>query len=194
MNFRASTIILILNVLIFFGTSFSTHYLDEKIVYSLICWSLDSGLFSPYQLLTSIFLHSDLIHLTFNMLLFSACAEEVEDKIGEKKFVIFYLLCGIMGTSLHLLFSNFPVIGASGAIWGILVMWAVLSPEKVIDFRFLNFKLSLRKIVISLFILEVLFLIFDEKSNVSNLSHIGGASTGLLLIIIDKLIKKEKPV
>lgn len=194
MNFRASTIILILNVLIFFTSSFTSHYLDEKVIYSLICWNLDSGLFSPYQLITSLFLHSDIIHLGLNMFLFSACAEEVEDRIGERKFVVFYLLSGAFGTILHLLFSKFPVIGASGAIWGILVMWAALDPRKSVDFRLFKFKLTLRKLVFILFIIEILLLIFDRKTNVSNLSHIGGAVTGLLLIIFDKLLKKEKPV
>jgi membrane associated rhomboid family serine protease len=191
MKFRASTVILILNIIIFISLSITSRFHEEAAL-PLICWNLGSGLFNPYQLITSQFLHADIIHLGLNMLLFMACAEDVEDEIGGKRFTIYYLVCGIMATLSHIAFSKFPVIGASGAIWGILVMWAFLKPKKSIELIFFNWKIPLRTLVIVLFLIEISLLIFDRKSNVSNLAHIGGALTGFILILLYQISKDKK--
>ncbi len=83
-------------------------------------------------LLFSMFLHAGILHLVFNMLFLSVFGAGLEEKIGKLRFLLFYLACGIVAATAHIIthpFSNATLIGASGAIAGILGAYLVLLPR-----------------------------------------------------------------
>ncbi|MBL8050451.1 MAG: rhomboid family intramembrane serine protease [Anaerolineales bacterium] len=83
-------------------------------------------------LFTSMFMHAGLLHLGSNMLYLWIFGDNVEDRLGHIKFIIFYLLCGIGATFAQLIFSltsNIPNLGASGAIAGVLAAYLVMFPQ-----------------------------------------------------------------
>ena len=110
---------------------------------------------------------------------------------GSKKFLIYYLVCGVVAGLAQLfispLYSSPAVtIGASGAIFGVMIAFAMLFPDRHI---FLYFLIPIRaKYLIGfLFVLEI-FWIGDAGSNVAHLAHLGGALAGFLFIMFDKSI------
>jgi membrane associated rhomboid family serine protease len=106
--------------------------------YSNPQWAVRSGM--PYDgylsFLTSLFLHGNWLHLIINMWFLWIFADSVEDRMGHLRFLIFYLLCGLLATFLQWYFDPtlaIPVVGASGAIAGVLAAYFFLYPlERVV--------------------------------------------------------------
>lgn len=154
-------------------------------------------------LLTSMFFHANLAHLGGNMLYLWIFGNNVEDAVGHLKFVVFYLICGLAGSYLHILTaksSNLPTIGASGAISGILGAYIVLYPRAKIltlvpTFGFMR----LVKIPAYFFLgfwilLQLLYGLpslaaASSEGGVAWFGHIGGFLAGLILI---PLFRKKK--
>ncbi len=139
-------------------------------------------------LLSYQFLHGDFMHLFGNMLFLWVFGDNVEDAMGHVRFLIFYLLCGALAGLAQLLVdpaSTTPLIGASGAISGILGAYLILHPRA---------KVLVPVIVIPLYLPAWLLLIFwfgfqffalangSGESNVAWWAHIGGFVAGVMLI------------
>jgi membrane associated rhomboid family serine protease len=98
-------------------------------------WPVSSPFFQPHQLLTHLFLHGNFFHLLFNMfaLWFFGC--DVERKWEGKKFIFYYIFCGLGAAASQLIAGNLtgslaPMLGASGAIFGVLLAYAMLFPNR----------------------------------------------------------------
>jgi len=88
-----------------------------------------------YTLLTYMFLHGDILHLLSNMLFLWVFGDNVEDAMGHIKFIVFYLICGIAGGLAHSLVlptSKLPLIGASGAVAGVIAAYLILHPRVMV--------------------------------------------------------------
>jgi membrane associated rhomboid family serine protease len=144
-------------------------------------------------LLTSQFLHADIWHLAFNMLFLWVFGNNVEDRLGRLRFLPFYLLCGALAGLAQAAWdpgSPVPLIGASGAISGILGAYLVLFPRVriwtvVLPLVFLPFKLPAWLWLGIYFALQFLFLGdmgAADGGGVAYLAHIGGFVAGALLI------------
>jgi membrane associated rhomboid family serine protease len=144
-------------------------------------------------LVTSLFLHADLFHLGFNMLFLWVFGNNVEERLGRLRFLPFFLLCGILAGLAQALTdpdSLVPLIGASGAISGILGAYLVLYPRVrvwtvVLPFVFLPFKLPAWLWLAIYFVLQLLYLGDSATSGgggVAYMAHIGGFAAGALLI------------
>jgi membrane associated rhomboid family serine protease len=102
---------------------------------SVIHQVLHLNIFRPFvfiTLVTSLFLHEGWLHLGGNMLYLWIFGDNVEDKLGRFRFFVFYIICGIAASSLHIYLeptSNVPTIGASGAISGVLGAYIILFPR-----------------------------------------------------------------
>jgi rhomboid family protein len=140
-------------------------------------------------LLTSMFLHGSLFHLLGNMLYLWIFGNNIEDRLGPVRFALFYLVCGVAAALTHILFepaSPVPMIGASGAIAGVLGAYALLYPRaRVRTLVFLLFYIDIVPIPAGLvlglwFVLQVLNV--GMGGGVAWFAHIGGFLTGLLLI------------
>lgn len=151
-----------------------------------------------YQVLTNIFLHSgeDILHLLFNMYLLWIFGPRVERIFSSRMFFAFYLVAGIVGSLLSLLMRtipgdpimlNSPSLGASGAVFGILVAYGFLfSKEKLLLFFFIP--IEAWKAVVGFIVMESLFVIFNLMANVDHWAHLGGAAAAAIWMLI--LIKK----
>lgn len=137
----------------------------------------------PWRIVTYLFLHNDFWHILFNMLWLFWMGKQVELDLGPRNFSAIYFLSGIGGALLNLFLSGIyganPVIGASGAVYGIMVSYAVLYPNTPI-MLFLLPPLPAKYVIAGLILIDVAFV--GQKSNIARLVHVGGALTGFLLI------------
>ena len=189
------------NLLIINGAVFFLQTMMENIVVSgvpayviLMRWlalnSFASGDFQVWQIITYQFLHGSFSHIFFNLFTLWMFGVELEQLWGSKKFLTYYLLSGVGGGLAHLLLSGLltgatpPVIGASGAIFGVMIAFALMFPDRYI---FLYFLIPVKtKYFIGFLVLINVMAIDDGGSGVAHLAHIGGAVAGLLFILLDK--------
>ena len=123
------------NVLIFFViVSFGARAEDIVEIFGLIpvrfLWQTD--MFEIMILITSMFIHAGWAHLFSNMIALYIFGDNVEDKMGSIRYLIFYILCGILAALIHVVFnpnSNLPTVGASGAISGVLAAYLIFFPN-----------------------------------------------------------------
>ena len=153
----------------------------------------------PLTILTAMFIHGGLLHLGGNMLYLWIFGNNIEDALGHFKFIIFYSLCGILATALHITSapdSTTPLIGASGAIAGILGAYLLLYPRAKVHTLFI-FIVIIKIIRIPAFVVLTLWFLI-QVANSSSLeagvawyAHIGGFVAGVLLI--KPFRRKKKP-
>jgi len=151
------------------------------------------------------FLHGGLGHIAGNMLFLNIFGDNLEDKLGHFRFFFFYLICGLGASFLQLstdLTSTIPSLGASGAIAGVMGGYLVLFPKQQIDVLF-SFGLSLRKMTVPAFTMLAYWFIAQLFSGVGTLgmesmggvayfAHIGGFTSGWILISLFRAITKRK--
>ena len=121
-------LLIILNTVVFFSYFDLPEKQIESIVYS---YGIVPAHFRWLSLITHQFLHGGLLHLISNMWALWIFGDNIEDRIGHRRFLLFYLLCGISAGLVHTLTqpdSNMPCVGASGAISGVLGAYLVLYP------------------------------------------------------------------
>jgi membrane associated rhomboid family serine protease len=149
---------------------------------------------------TSMFMHGGFIHLAGNMLYMWIFADNIEDSLGSKKFLIFYLLAGIGAAMTQVLIdvnSQVPMVGASGAIGGVLGAYLINHPNaKVLVLIPFGFFSQLIKIK-SLYVLGFWFILqfISSGGGVAYAAHIGGFISGVILILFfNKKVKKRKKI
>ncbi|MCK9446063.1 rhomboid family intramembrane serine protease [bacterium] len=185
----ATTFLIVLNTIFFLCTiSNLNHFID---LFGFTSEKLWDGRF--FTILTSIFLHGNIWHLILNMWFLWVFGDNLESRLGKLKFLGFYLLCGVGGGILYALAMSDPaqaVIGASGAISGVLGGYLVLFPKNKIR-TFLFFCVASIPAVIYIFVwfLLQLFSTSALDTSVSYFSHIGGFITGILFV---KMFKKGR--
>ncbi|MFC2160277.1 rhomboid family intramembrane serine protease [Acidobacteriota bacterium] len=148
-------------------------------------------------LIVSMFLHGDIFHLLFNMLYLWIFGNNVEDFLGSFRFILFYLVAGVGASLTHIIFnanSQVPMIGASGAIAGVLGAYLILYPKaRVMTFMFLFIFIRIVPIPAA-FVLGFWFFMqllnVGAGGGVAWFAHIGGFLIGIGLI---KLITKKRP-
>ena len=154
---------------------------------------------------TSMFLHGGVLHLASNMLFLHVFGDNVEDALGRRRFILFYLFCGLGAVAGQVLVdpsSMVPMIGASGAISGVLAGYVTLFPHaRVVTlipiFIFIHFMEVPAGIFIVLwFLLQLvqgylsLGMIADGGGGVAWFAHIGGFLAGLVCV---RLLYEKKP-
>jgi membrane associated rhomboid family serine protease len=159
---------------------------------------------APLTLLTSMFLHGGILHLGGNMLYLWIFGDNVEDRMGHGRFVAFYLLCGLAAALAQALpnpESIVPMIGASGAISGVLGAYLRLYPRArvlvVVPIFIIPYTLRLP----ALFVLGVWFVgqllssvLAGSAGGVAFRAHLGGFVVGLLLVgVFDRGILPRRP-
>lgn len=145
--------------------------------------------FAVWQLFTYMFLHSaaGFGHILLNMLTLWMFGSTLEQAWGTRRFLKYYLYCGIGAgvcvVLLNLAFGSLDTrtIGASGAIYGLLLAFGVLFPDTVILFMFI-FPMKARWFVILMGAIVFLSTIRDSGGAISHIAHLGGMLTGLLLL------------
>jgi membrane associated rhomboid family serine protease len=152
-------------------------------------------------LVTYMFVHADWFHLLTNMLFLWVFGDNVEDAYGHVGYLVFYLFCGVAAGFIHAVMfpnSEMPLIGASGAVSGVLAAYLVLLPRARVWILVL-FRLPLRVpaalALIGWIVVQVvsLFALTDDESvSVAWWAHIGGFAIGLLITLLLRSRLRER--
>ncbi len=162
-----------------FGSDFLAPifgFVPRKFVFGLMVW----------QPFTYMFLHGGVFHLFWNMLALWMFGGEVESTLGSKVFARYYIACGIFAGLCSLIFafnSLAPVIGASGAIYGVLTAFGMLFPERVITlllFFVLPIRAKAKYFVMAFAALTFLQTLTNSGSGIAHFAHLGGIVFGFL--------------
>ena len=147
-----------------------------------------------WQLGTYIFLHGGLTHLLFNLLGLWMFGGELENYWGSKKFLRYFLFCGIGAGICTVLFTPYlyqriPVVGASGAIYGILLAFGWLFPNRPIYLYFL-FPIPAKYMVILYGLIELFASMEGSGGGIAHVTHLGGLFFGLLYMAVPTIRQK----
>jgi hypothetical protein len=161
-----------------------------------------------FPFISSMFLHGGFIHLIGNMWFLWIFGDNIEDKLGHFRFIAFYLLCGIIASSVHVFFniqSKVPCVGASGAIAGVLGAYMITFPRaRVVTivplFVFIQV-MELPAIVVLGFWFVIQFFngaatitASTSGAGVAWWAHIGGFAAGVITLYIMRIFFARKPV
>jgi membrane associated rhomboid family serine protease len=191
--------LLIINVVVFIilqlplGQMLYSYFLLNKtgLIFSLP-EGLD-GLFQPVQLVTYFFNHADIFHILFNLMALGSIGPMVEYQLGSMRFLKFYLFTGLFGGILIALLDPTPnpVLGASVAVFGVLVAFAMIYPRNKLGMFFLPIFIEARYLVAGLGVLSLVFVIQDFTGgsgggNISHFGHLAGMVAAILFFFLEK--------
>jgi membrane associated rhomboid family serine protease len=153
----------------------------------LALWPIGSGQFAPWQVLTYAFLHGDFVHLFFNMLGIWMFGSELERLWGQKRYIQMLLAGAITAALVQLainmvLGSRAPMVGASGALFGLLLCYGMLFPNRTIMPLFPPIPMKARTFVIVFGALELLLGVAGA-TGVAHFAHLGGMLGAWLLLL-----------
>lgn len=150
-------------------------------------WSIDTGLFKPYQLVTHMFAHGGFLHILFNMYALWLFGAALERLWGPKRFLIFYLVCGLAAgvTEMFLVPMGFA-IGASGAVMGLLGAFAYTFPNIEFFILPIPFPIKAKYLAIIYAAIDLFGQFSGFGGNVAHFAHLGGLAMGLILCVIWK--------
>jgi membrane associated rhomboid family serine protease len=162
------------------------------------------GILTYTTLFTSMFIHANFMHILGNMLFLWIFGDNVEDKIGHITYAFFYVLCGISGAMAHSILtpnSTIPMVGASGAISGVLGAYILFYPKaRVLALIPLGFFIRVMRLPAIAFIgfwfaFQLVFALVSMGTSgggVAYFAHVGGFAMGLLLALPFKLKKQKR--
>ena len=190
-------VLIVINIVVFIFQTMLGSY-NEQFIYQFALIPSDVSGFTSLESLsnifTSMFMHAGLAHIGGNMLYLWIFGDNVEDRLGSMKYLIFYIVGGVVASIAHIFtnpVSNIPTVGASGAIAAVLGAYLVLYPrQKVLTLIPLGF--YMRMTMVPAFIVLGLWFILQLFSGVISLggpdvggvafwAHIGGFVSGVLL-------------
>jgi membrane associated rhomboid family serine protease len=143
-----------------------------------------------YTLLTYMFFHADILHLSTNMLFLWVFGDNVEDAMGHLKFLVFYIACGVAGGLAHAWMgatSWLPLVGASGAVAGVITAYLLLHPGVrvwVLVLRVIPMRITAVWILGVWAASQVAMLLFSRGDQVAWSAHVGGMLAGALLTVV----------
>ncbi len=179
--------LLIVNTIIFVLTYLCPRPLQRHImlVLALSAEAAVRNLF-VWQIVTYMFLHSGVLHLLFNMLTLWMFGMQLERDWGTRRFLKYYFYCGIAAgvcvlvVNILLGYWGTITLGASGAIFGVLVAFGVMYPEQTVLMYFL-FPIK-AKYLVMIFVAVELLVTFGPNAGVSTIAHLGGAAFGFVYL------------
>lgn len=174
----------------------------NELIGRLALFNVESPLFHSYQVVTYMFLHGGVSHLFFNMFALWMFGRALEYEMGSQRFLTYYLVCGIGAALLQLAvgyaeythaveavgqiaamdYLRVPTVGASGAIFGLLMAFGVLHPNDIIMLIFPPVALKAKWFVIIYGVVELFFGLSGYQSGVAHFAHVGGMLWGLMLL------------
>ena len=182
--------LLIINTLMFFATIVfnRAHLCDLNLWLGLHYFT--APYFHVWQFITYMFMHANFMHLFFNMFALWMFGAAVENYWGTKKFLIYYLITGIGAAFTHYVIilatggaGNSLLIGASGAVYGILLAFGMLFPNNLIYIYFL-IPIKAKWFVLIYGAIELWYGVSGTPDGVAHFAHLGGMLFGILLILL----------
>ena len=165
------------------------------LMYYFALWPIGNG-FLPWQVISYQFMHAGFWHLLFNMFFgLWMFGPELEHIWGPRRFLIFYLTCGVVAAVFQLILGPIlepgrtsVVVGASGSIFGVLVAFAMMFPDRYI---YLWFLIPVKVKYFVMFIIAMGVFAIGGTSQVANLAHLGGAFAGFVYMLA---LRRHSPV
>ncbi len=186
--------IIIINVIMFIATLLNEEFMVEHFA----LFPVGTYSFRPWQLVTHMFMHGGFFHIFFNMYTLFFFGIALERVWGSKKFILYYFVTGLGAAACHLAVMylqgvayDLPTVGASGAVYGVLLGYGMLFPNNRITMIFpIPVTLKAKWFVLIFGAIELVTGIFDTSSGIAHFAHLGGMLFGIILILIWK--KKNK--
>ena len=156
----------------------------------VIAPATEIGIPERLTLVSYMFFHGDILHLAGNMLFLWVFGDNVEDALGHFKFLIFYIACGVAGGLTHALMlpsSEMPLIGASGAVAGVIAAYLMLHPRVrvwVLVLRFIPIRISAAFALGSWILTQFVMVMLPQVGPVAWWAHIGGLMAGAVLVLV----------
>ncbi|MEO6966901.1 MAG: rhomboid family intramembrane serine protease [Rhodanobacteraceae bacterium] len=144
--------------------------------------------FHVWQLLTYAFMHGGWTHIAFNMFALYMFGGPIEHLLGTRHFIVYYVVCTVVAALAQLLVVHFftggfyPTIGASGAIFGLLLAFGVMYPHVKLFLIFFPVPISAWIFVIGYMVLELFLGVTGTQAGVAHFAHLGGAAGGFVLL------------
>ncbi|HZP85750.1 MAG TPA: rhomboid family intramembrane serine protease [Burkholderiales bacterium] len=146
------------------------------------------GNFQIWQIVTYGFLHGNLMHLLFNMFAVYMFGGEIERTWGERRYLIYYFGCIIGAAIAQLVVTNlqagppYPTIGASGAVFGLLLAFGMMFPRRMIMLIFPPIPMPAWLFVTGYGLIELYLGVTGTQQGVAHFAHLGGMAAGFLMI------------
>ncbi len=183
--------LVIINVLVFIGANVAL----SNPVGMLAMWAPGTDNFHAYQIVTHMFMHAGFQHILFNMLMLYFLGPMVEQALGSKKFLILYLLSGFGALATHFLFAWFGVIysfgavvGASGAVYGVLIAFASMFPNVQLMLLFPPIPVKAKYLALGLIVIGLVSGFGGYQQGIAHFAHLGGAFTAFIILLIWKKV------
>ena len=178
--------LIIINVLIFMATALLPKAGNTIMEYCAL--SLGTPFFHVYQFITYMFLHVNFEHIFFNMFALWMFGRTLEYELGSQRFLTFYMVCGggaaLIQYLTALAFGELPLllVGASGAVMGLLLAFGVMHPNAVIMLLIPPIPMKAKWFVVVYGVIELFFGISGRMDGVAHFAHVGGMLWGFLLL------------
>ena len=180
--------LIIINVLVNMATALLP--VGNEIIRFCALWFGASpfGEFHSYQFVTYMFLHASVEHIFFNMFALWMFGRTLEYELGSKRFLIYYMVCGVGAALIQLatayLTGEMPIqlVGASGAVMGLLLAFGVMHPNAVIMLLIPPIPMKAKWFVVIYGVIELFLGWTGFGGNVAHFAHVGGMLWGLLLL------------
>ncbi len=177
--------LLIINGLVFALQNFA----PELMLRLFALWPVQFRLFMPWQIVTYGFMHSQstLMHIIFNMLMLWMFGRELEQLMGPRRFLAYYMTCVVGAGLVQLLVGVYegggvPTLGASGGVFGILLAYGMAFPNRTIMLIFPPIPMKAKYFVIMLGLFELYIGVSGVRNGIANFAHLGGMLFGFVLI------------
>lgn len=163
-------------------------YLNEPLMARLFALNPITFIKRPWQLVTYMFMHGNFAHLFFNMYTLYVFGTVLERVWGTRKFMLYYFVTGIGAALVHIgvqwLTGDFALtVGASGAIYGILMGYAMLYPDSTLMLLLPPVSVKAKWLVLIFAGIELLLGVTGTQAGVAHFAHLGGLVFGLFLIL-----------
>lgn len=149
----------------------------------------------PWTFVTYMFVHANLLHLLANMLMLFVFGTAVESRMGSRNFLSYYLFCGVGAAVFALLLAGLmPVsafIGASGAVLGVAVAFAIFWPDAELIVFPIPVPIKARTLVIGLVVLDIIGSRLWPNDGIAHIAHVGGAMFGYLFFRVQSLSRRS---
>lgn len=197
--------LIIINVIVFLATLVN----EDFMIGTFALFYPTSQYFHWWQVVTHMFMHGGFWHIFFNMYTLLIFGSVVERYIGPKKFLLFYFVCGLGAVALHFGVEYWqmqsymegaalgnatalqrieaikltPTVGASGAIYGVLMGYAMIFPESKMTLLFPPVTLSAKWMVVVFAVIELFTGVTGLSAGIAHFAHLGGMLIGWLMIL-----------
>jgi membrane associated rhomboid family serine protease len=182
-----TTLLILANVAVFFLEQLSPGLIGPFALWPLGAAREVGASFAPWQLVTYAFLHGGLMHLAFNMFALYMFGGAIEQVFGTRRYLTYYFVCAVSAALTQLVFAFvtggvYPVVGASGAVFGLLLAYAMYFPNNRVMLIFPPIPMRARTFVLVYAALELFLGVSGTQEGVAHFAHLGGMIGGFILL------------